>query len=825
MRILCALVVVPMFFHAVHAMEPLPSGQLELEMNKLLTLGNVLYVAAHPDDENTKLITYLANEAKVHTTYLSLTRGDGGQNLLGADLGEKLGIIRTHELLAARRIDGGEQWFSRANDFGFSKTPEETLRIWGREEILADMVWAIRSTRPDVIITRFAMESDFTHGHHTAATWLAMDAFTAAADPERFPEQLAFVEPWAAKRLIWNTSTWFYKRRNIEFDPTGLLSVDTGVFNPLLGASYSEIAARSRSAHKTQGFGTMAELGPSMEYFVHLAGTPTTNNLLDDIDTSWNRVPESEAVVRAISQSIENISATDPARSVPALMDAHRALTALPDQFWKSRKLYDLEKVIAASLGLDIESISAQLSAVPGQDITITLNAIHRSPHDLRIGYSIPEIAGTSTEQTITLLPHQLVSTNLTVRIPADRAPSQPYWLLARHTLGRYDVEDLRQIGTPENPPALPVLVDITVDGYPLRYTIPTTYKYNDPVHGEVKEPFVLTPPVMVNLPESPMIFSDTEPAKITARIIAKSSVTNGVLNFRINDGWRVEPAQITFHVAAGEELNVEAMLTPQVDAQPAILSAELQVEGQSYQRGFHRIEYDHIPVQTIFPPAEIHVVLLDVKTAGTKIGYIPGAGDAIPEALQRMGYTVDMLSEADMNPDVLSRYDAIVLGIRALNTVDRIGFYMPALFSYAEQGGVVILQYNTHRNLKAETYSPYTFTISQDRVTDETAEMRVLAPEHPVLHFPNTISPADYENWVQERGLYFASAWDAAFTPIFSANDPDEKPTEGSLLIARHGEGWFVYTGLSWFRQLPAGVPGAYRMFANLVSLGHAEK
>jgi len=825
MRFFQALIVMPMVIHSVHALEPMPSGKLELELQKLLTLGSVLYVAAHPDDENTKLITYLANEAKVHTTYLSLTRGDGGQNLLGSDLGEKLGIIRTQELLAARRIDGGEQWFSRANDFGFSKTPEETLRIWGRDEILADMVWAIRSTRPDVIITRFAMEPDFTHGHHTAATWLAMDAFTAAADPNRFPEQLSMVEPWAAKRLIWNTSTWFYKRRNIEFDPTGLLSVDAGVFNPLLGASYSEIAALSRSAHKTQGFGATAELGPSMEYFIHLAGVPTTNNLLDDIDIHWTRVPDSEAVVSAINQAIEAFSAKDPAQSVPHLIDAHRLLMALPDQFWKTRKIHDIEQSIAACLGLDIESVSSLPSAVPGNEVTIAVNAIQRSPHDVHITYSVPEAAGASREANVSLPAHQFISTNLAVRINPERSPSQPYWLLVPHILGRYEVADPHQIGAPDNSPAIPVVVNLTIDGYPLQYTVPTMYKYNDPVRGEVKEPFVLTPPAMVNLPESPLIFSDTKPVSISARIIAQSGVTNGQLKFSIDEGWQIEPTQVTFNAEAGEEISVEAMLTPQADALPATLSAELQIDGQSYHQGFHRIEYDHIPVQTIFPPAQIRVVLLDVKTAGNKIGYIPGAGDAIPEALQRIGYTVDTLGEADMNPAVLSNYDAVVLGIRALNTIDRIGFYMSALYTYAEQGGVVILQYNTHRGLKTEKFSPYSFTISQDRVTDETAEMRILATNHPVLHFPNSISPADFENWVQERGLYFASEWDAAFTPIFSANDPDEKPSEGSLLIARHGKGWFVYTGLSWFRQLPAGVPGAYRMFANLVSLGHVEK
>lgn len=823
MRTFTALVLGFSLLRPAAAVEPMPSGRLELELRKLATLGSVLYVAAHPDDENTKLIAYLANEAKAHTTYLSLTRGDGGQNLLGADLGEKLGIIRTHELLAARRIDGGAQWFSRANDFGYSKTPEETLRFWGREEILADLVWAIRSTRPDVIITRFAMEPDFTHGHHTASAWLAMDAFTAAADPEQFPEQLTAVESWAAKRLVWNTSSWFYKRRNIEFDPTGLLAVDTGAYSPLLGASYAEIAARSRSAHKTQGFGATAELGVSMEYFVHLAGEPTTNHLFDGIDLGWTRVPGSASVAAAIARAIDAFSPSDPTRAVPHLIEAHRALSELPVQFWTSRKLFDIERVIAGCLGLDIESVVGLPSAVPGSDLDLQVHAIQRSTHDVRVACSTP-FADDAGDEPSPLPPNQRVTMQKTIHLPADLEPSQPYWLKEPHAYGRFTVVDFRQIGAPENPPAVPVDVRLTVDGYPLRYVIPTTYKYNDPVHGEVQEPLVLTPPAMVDLPASPLIFSGRAPEKIAARIVARTAITNGQLRFHVEDGWQIEPASIAFDAAAGEELSLEATLTPPAEASQADLGAALVIDGRAYHRGFERIVYSHIPAQTLFPPARIRLVSLDVKIAGKNIGYIPGAGDAVPEALGRIGYKVDTLTEQDMKPDTLARYDAVVLGIRALNTQERIGFYMPALFDYAAQGGVVILQYNTHRNLKTEAFSPYALALSQDRVADETAEMRILAPEHPVLHTPNRISSADFDGWVQERGLYFASSWDPAFMPIVSANDPGEPPLEGGLLIARHGKGWFVYSGLSWFRQLPAGVPGAYRLFANLVSLGHAD-
>ncbi len=811
--------------HSAHALEPVPSGQLALALEKLNTLGSVLYVAAHPDDENTKLITYLANEAKVRTTYLSLTRGDGGQNLLGVDLGEKLGLIRTQELLAARRIDGGEQRFSRAKDFGYSKTPEETLQIWGKEAILSDLVWVIRSTRPDVILTRFSLEPGFTHGHHTASALLAKEAFTAAADPKAFPEQLDKVEPWAPKRLLWNTSSWYYRQRNIPFDPTGLLAVDTGIYSPLLGASYPEIASKSRSTHKTQGFGATPKLGESMEYFIPLDGKPTSDLLFSGIDMTWKRVPDSAPVAAAITKAIAAFSPESPSLAVPHLIAAHQALSQLPDQFWRTQKLHELEQVIASCLGLDVESLSSRPSAAVGGEITLTLNAIQRSPLQVAIEFLSPE--GTPIppgQDPQTLAANQLLKITQAYRLPDQLEISQPYWLKEPSEPGRYTVSDAAQIGSPENPPTLPIQARLTVSGYPLTFTLPTTFNKNDPVHGEMKEPFILTPPAMVNLSESTQIFGNSDPRKITARVIAQSPITGGQLRFLVKDGWRVEPESLSFDAKTGEELTFEASLIPPQEAGQSTLSAELVIDGKTYRRGFERIAYDHIPVQTIFPTAEAKTVVLDVKTAGERIGYIPGAGDEIPDALHRIGCQVDELSEADMQAKNLAPYDAIVLGIRALNTNDRIAFFLPALFEYAKAGGVVILQYNTDRNLKAETFSPFPLTLSRNRVTDETAAMTVLAPEHPVLNFPNTITSADFDDWVQERGLYFASKWDPAFTPIFSAHDPGEDPLQGGLLIAKHGSGWFVYSGLSWFRQLPAGVPGAYRLFANLVSLGHAQ-
>ncbi len=816
MRTLLAAATLLVLIRPALAVEPWPSGKLQLELEKLAVLGSVLYVAAHPDDENTKLIAYLANEAKVRTTYLSLTRGDGGQNLLGTDLGEKLGLIRTQELLAARRIDGGEQFFSRAIDFGYSKTPEESLEIWGHDAILSDVVWAIRKTRPDIIITRFSDEPGFTHGHHTASAWLAREAFAAAADPTRFPEQLEHVTPWAAQRLFWNTSSWFFRQREMEFDPTGLLSLDVGAYSPLLGKSIAEIASQSRSSHQTQGFGDTPEQGESLEYFKFLEGTSPSDSLLGGIDTTWARVPDSGPVAEAIQRAIAAFDPTAPAKSVPDLIAAHRALTELPDQPLRTRKLADLARVIAACLALDVESTSAEPTAVAGGEIALTLSAIQRSDLDVQIEFP------TTGTPAADLASNQLVQATPTLTLP--QTISAPYWLASPHEAGSYIVDHPLQIGTPENPPSLPIPFRVTVDGYPLDYTIPTTFNFNDPVRGEVKEPFVITPPATLNLDESTQIFGDTQPRPFTTRIRAATDITGGELRFVTADGWKTDPTSVPFDAKAGDEIPIEATLIPPPEASQSTLTAELNVDGQTIERGFERIEYDHIPTQTIFPPAQARLISLDVKIAGERIGYIPGAGDEIPEALQRIGYQVDTLTEADMRPETLKPYDAIVVGIRAVNTNSRIAHYLPALFDYASTGGVVILQYNTSRGLQTEDFSPIPLELSRDRVTDETAEMRFLAPDHPVLNFPNPITAADFDGWVQERGLYFASKWDPAFTAIFSINDADESPLDGSLLIARHGEGTFVYTGLSFFRQLPAGVPGAYRLFANLVSLGHAE-
>ena len=405
------------------------AGEIQLALQKLNVLGRVLYIAAHPDDENTNLMAFWSNGSLYDTAYLSVTRGDGGQDILGPELGERLGVIRTEELLDARRIDHARQFFTRALDFGFSKTADETLHIWDHDKILADVVWVIRNFRPDVIVTRFSPEDEKTHGHHTASSIFAQEAFSAAADPNRFPEQLAFVKPWQATRLVWNTSPFFFSNRNLPFDPTGLTVLEAGGYNPLLGKAYTEIAAASISMHKSQGVGGLPRRGARKEYFKHLKGQPMTSLLFEGVDTSWSRVANSESVATEIRQIISKFDPADPAASVPELLKLRKAMSGIQDESWIAEKKADVDKIVAACLGLHVEASTATEMFTPGQTAAIKLEAINRSS----IPVTLQEVrfpnTGDSNKIDATLPSNELVTKDLSCRILDDAPYSQPYWL------------------------------------------------------------------------------------------------------------------------------------------------------------------------------------------------------------------------------------------------------------------------------------------------------------------------------------------------------------------------------------------------------------
>ncbi|MDQ8183197.1 PIG-L family deacetylase [Pelagicoccus sp. SDUM812005] len=808
---------------AVNAPEPRTGSEILWSLQKLDTLGRALYVAAHPDDENTNLISYLSLGRKYDTAYLSLTRGDGGQNLIGPELRDQLGVIRTQELLEARRVDGGQQFFSRAKDFGFSKHPDETLQIWDREAVLADTVWVIRNFQPDVLITRFGLEPGRTHGHHTASTILALEAFEAAADPSRFPEQLEFVDTWQAKRVVWNTSSWFFRNNDASFDDEKYARIDVGGFEPLLGKSYNEIASASRSKHLSQGFGTRIDRGSRIEYFEHLVGAPVRGDIFSGVDTTWARVEKSDTVQAELREIISSFDVGDPARSVPALLELRQAISELPDGSWALRKRGELDEIVLACMGLDLRALSSEQYVRNGDSMKLTLELINRSqvPAQL-VGLAIP-FAKHAERLGLELSYNERVEHSVSVSIGEDTAYPQPYWLEREGTLGMFDVEDQLLIGKAENDPAFYAEVAIEIMDTAVLVGLPISYREVDPAKGETIHPVLNLPAAAIEFANPVTLFPNYESRQVEVTISALLDDVEGRLTLDLPKGWSVEPSAYEVPtLRSGGTRSYSFTVTPRSQPEQVSIAARLSTNAGAFDQSVAQIEYDHIREQTVFATAATRAVSLEVARFGQRIGYLPGAGDVVPASIREIGYEVVELSAEGFDQTQLVGIDTVVVGIRAYNTVENIDAIMEDLFRFAEEGGTVLVQYNTNRGLKTQKFAPYPLSLSRDRVTDESAEVRVIAPEHPVMNSPNRITADDFDFWTQERGLYFPDSWDRAFTPVFSINDPGEPAREGSLLVAKHGKGYFVYTGISWFRQLPAGVPGAYRIFANLLSLGH---
>ena len=806
------------------APKKLNAAEIKAALNKLEVLGSVLYIAAHPDDENTRLIAYMSNEKKLRTGYLAMTRGDGGQNLIGTEIREYLGIIRTQELLAARRRDGGEQFFTRANDFGFSKSPEETFNFWDKEAVLADMVWTIRRFQPDIMITRFdtaRVPGGRMHGHHTASALLAMEAFHAAADPKVFPEQLKLVDPWQPKGLYWNT--YNFRRSSTNYEGVeGYYTFDLGVYNPLLGKSYDEISAESRSQHKSQGFGSTGRRGTLKEHLKHWKGESPENDIFEDIDLSWGRVKGGNRVGDLLRKANASFNMEKPSEIAPLLMEARKELLKLEGKQWKQVKLKELDLVIKSVLGLYLEVTARSYSAVPGDEVVIAMEAINRSP--VTTGLKKVVFPGLNVERQldINLPDNEVYRKQDTLFLPKQFPFSQPYWLEDEASEGMYTVKNQEMIGLAENPAPLEAIFHLEINGVPYEYSTAIVFKRNDPVDGESYRPFVVTPPVFVNIREQVLVFPDHEPKEVTVLVKAGQENISGKVRLDLPPGWQSNPEEVPYTLAAkNEEQLIAFQVLPPETSQEAYIGVTATSEGQIYDKGLKEITHDHVPTQTIFPRSRTKVVKVDLEKIGHDVGYIMGAGDAIPESLAQVGYRVTILDPNEITAESLVGFDAVILGIRAYNTVDRLRFIQPELMAYVRNGGTMITQYNTSFRLVTKDLAPYPLQLSRERVTVEEAKVSILAPDHPVINGPNKITASDFEGWVQERGLYFPNEWDERFTPILSSNDPRESPKKGGLLVADYGEGHFIYTGYSWFRQLPAGVPGAFRIFTNMISIG----
>jgi LmbE family N-acetylglucosaminyl deacetylase len=794
-----------------------------LKLRKLNYLGTVLYVAAHPDDENTRAIAYLANERLATAGYLSMTRGDGGQNLIGPEIRDLLGLIRTQELLAARRLDGGEQFFTRATDFGYSKSAEETLEIWDKQEILSDVVRIIRKFQPDVILTRFPPDQRAGHGHHTSSAMLAEEAFELSNDPNAFPDQLKEAGVWQVKRVFTNTGRWW--NQSINEDTPGIVTMDVGAYNYLLGKSYSEIAAESRTQHKSQGFGSAGGRGEALEFFELAKGDKATGDILEGANTTWSRVPGGDKIEPLVTKAIEAFDEEKPYASAPQLLIIRKALINLQPGIWKSRKLREVEQLIQECLGLYLEVTAGQFWLAPGESVNCEFEIVNRSPVDVALIGVSSQLIGFDSTLNAALKNNQPVTFKTKKDLRSTAGYSDPYWLKKDHPLGRFTVEDEKLIGKPENDPAVIFEFMIQIQDQSFKLPMPLIYKWTDRVRGELTRPFEVVPAVAVNLNESVLILSDASPQRVSVTVSSNSNkVQTGMVKLEIPSGWKVEPAQQPFELASrGTESTVTFQLSPPDKEVTTTLRAVAQVGDVKYDKAIKSISYDHFPIQTLLPKAEAKLVRLNFKKEGSLVGYISGAGDDIPTALRIMGYQVIELTNDEINKDNLKRMDAVVLGVRALNTNERTRHFMPELLEYVKNGGTLIVQYNTNFGLQVDRdkFSPYPISISRSRVSEEDAEVRLLLPEHPALNYPNKITSADFEGWVQERGLYFPDQWDSNYKAPLSSNDTGEPPRDGALLVAEYGAGYYIYTGLSFFRELPEGVPGAFKLFANLVSIG----
>lgn len=790
------------------------ASDIQLGLEKLNVLGSVLYVAAHPDDENTAALAYFSKGRKLRTAYLSLTRGDGGQNLIGSERGAEIGIIRTQELLSARGIDGAEQYFTRAVDFGYSKTAEESLRFWGREEVLADVVWVIRSFRPDVIVTRFPVDRPAGHGHHTASGVLAREAFHAAADPQRFPEQLDQVEPWQAKRLFWNG--W----RLSDEEKAKAVKIDTGEYDPLLGSSYSEVAALSRSMHKSQGFGATGRRGTRYEYLQQVEGAPASEDLLAGVDTSWSRVSGGTAIGQKLEEIAADFNPRDPSQSLPKLIEAYAAMGNLSHTPWVEVKRKELLGLIQACAGLWIEAISSDYSAVPGETLSITTMLVNRSNYPFEIRSINFSNSGSSISENTLLENNKPYAIESELTISKNAEISQPYWLVTSPQKALFSVDEKSIVHLAENFPPIQATIELRARDTELQFVVPVLYRWTDRVDGELYRLFEIRPPVTVDVDNGVRVFADSSHHEVRVRVKGHAPDQSGSLRLSGPADWRVDPESAPFSLPQKyDEAELVFRVTPPDAPGEGLLRAEAVVGGGVFDRALVEISHPHIKRQAYFPESSLKAVKVDVKRGRERIGYIVGSGDEVPEGLRNLGYEVALLSDEDLESGDLGRFDVIVTGIRAYNTRERLRVAQPRLLKFVEVGGTLIVQYNVSRGLLLDELGPYPFRIGRDRVSEEDAPVTILDRDHPLFNFPNRITEEDFEGWVQERGLYFASEWDDRYETVLASHDSGESVKNGGLLYAEYGQGIYIYSGISWFRQLPAGVPGAYRFLANVIS------
>jgi LmbE family N-acetylglucosaminyl deacetylase len=821
MRYIALIILSILFLTTIHAQKTKTSAEIMEGFKKLKVVGSVLYIAAHPDDENTRLITNLVKEHKLQTAYLSLTRGDGGQNLIGPELDEYLGVIRTNELMEARKIDGGIQYFTRANDFGYSKNAEETFTFWNKDSILADVLRVIREFKPDVIINRFDHRSTGkTHGHHTASAILGLEAGQHANSPLFMKDALKGTDMHPVQRILFNTSWFFFggKEKFDAMDKSGLYSLDAGSYYPAYGYSNNEIAAQSRSMHKSQGFGINSSRGTMLEYFERVDGIKESQHKspFDGLNLTWSRINGGGNVDKLIDSLITFYNYEKPWLSIPLLQKIEEYILDLNTDHWKKIKLEEVRNLIFDCAGLFTECFTDKSSTTSNSSLQITTECIVRNPASVQLeSISIP-VCKKDTTMSFALISNQAFIWNAKIELPSDLPVTSPFWLWNGRPRGMYNVDALSDYTLPMNKRILKSHFKFLINGKSYTIEKDIIYKNDDPVLGEVKQNLDIIPKITI-IPEDHLFVSNSKKTKCRLKLIANADKQSGRISLKPVDNFSISPSELSYDLEkTGDQKEFEFEVTSKINTNKLVEFPVLVNNKPAHT--LESIKYPHIPWLNVLVPAQIKLINTEILKTKKRIAYIEGAGDYIDEALHKMGFDVKIISASELPNLSINNFDVLVFGIRALNTQQELKYSKRHLERFMTEGGKVIFQYNTTAELITDDFAPATLKISRDRVTDENAKIRMLQPAHPILNTPNKIQAADFDNWVQERGLYFPNNYDSTYVELLAMNDPNEKELKSGILVKKVGKGWFVYSPLAWFRQLKAGVPGAYRLFANMV-------
>jgi LmbE family N-acetylglucosaminyl deacetylase len=839
-------------------------------LEKLPVYVRVLQITAHPDDESAGTLTWLSRKFHAQTALFCLTRGEGGQNILGSEKYDALGLVRTGELLEACRYYGTELYFGKVLDFGFSKTGEETLSKWGHEETLGDLVRFIRRWRPAIILSRFQGSPADGHGHHQAAGLLAREAFRAAADPKRFPEQLKDgLQPWQPMKLYISS---------FGGELTGV-RVPVGDYDPVLGRSYREIASEGYSRHRSQGNGSTFSLpGRAYEYFRLLdaiAGVETKeSSLFDSMDTSLNAIlnlagsektaipflqQDLNAISQTASSALQSFKVSSPENSAAAVADGIRILTesirktedssvsapvkALVGDALKT-KIADFQKALSAVLGVYFVADSEDGTGVPGEKESITTHFYNRGRETVNLKDIKLQGPGNITAVNTVGLPNELPAANAkdfgySIDLSRDAKITEPFWYIETGRDARYKVRQTDDEFAPFGKPEISAEAIYQYGNVEVPVQAIVRAQAGDPIRGADFVEFQIVPEISVSLQPDFVIvphLAETASCKFQVSILNnRESKERGTLKLVAEKGWSIQPAGLEFTFSRKGEVfaaNFVVQVPPETKTGSYKIEAVASLAGREFRRGYRVISYPENWTRNLYSFAQSGIEIFDIKIApNLTVGYVPGAGDEVPAALERIGVKVQTLSASDLAFGDLSRFSAIITGIRAYNVNEDLKANNQRLLGFVEKGGTLIVQYVRPEGRPAPgesgspfVYAPFPMNVSNsDRITVEDSPIKLLDPTNPIFNQPNKISESDFQGWVQERGLYFMSTWDSRYKALLSGNDPGEEPKNGGMLYVKYGKGYYIYTGYSWFRQLPAGVPGAFRIFANMLSLKSA--